>query len=126
MLVKSIVNFVDVINNVTKGVSAQSNNFNVCIHAMLKNGNAANRTELVVAQSKQARDAAGEKVRDTFTVRSANYSIGTGDSQASQVLQVLRILGFAEYEKGKRGAPAVLNQYGINMLSRAYLKLQDK
>lgn len=124
--VKTVVKIIDVIKNVSQGLSAKSNNFNCCINAMLQNGNTASRSELIVAQSAKARDGFAGKVRDGFTVRSSGYSIGTGNSQASQVLQVLRVLGFADYNKGEREGIATMREYGFNMLSRAYLKLETE
>ena len=93
---------------------------------MLHNGNSASRSELVIAQSAKAREAIAHKARESFAVRSSGYSIGTGDSQASQVLQVLRVLGFADYNKGERDGVATMREYGYSMLSRAYLKLEEK
>lgn len=121
--VKTIVKILDVIKNVSQGLSAKSNNFNCCINAMLQNGNTASRSELVIAQSAKAREGIAHKARESFAVRSAGYSIGTGDSQASQVLQVLRVLGFADYTKNERNGVATMREYGYAMLSRAYLKL---
>lgn len=122
--VKTVVKIIDVIKNVSQGLSAKSNNFNCCINAMLQNGNTASRSELVIAQSAKAREGLAGKVRESFNVRSNSYSIGTGDSQASQVLQVLRVLGFATYNKGERDGVATMKEYGFNMLSRAYMKLE--
>lgn len=124
--VKTIVKIIDVIKNVSQGLSAKSNNFNCCINAMLHNGNTASRSELVIAQSAKAREGLAGKVREGFNVRSSSYSIGTGDSQASQVLQVLRVLGFATYNKGEREGVATMKEYGYSMLSRAYLKLETE
>lgn len=124
--VKTVVKILDVIKNVSVGLSAKSNNFNCCIQAMLHNGNVASRSELVIAQSAKAREAIAHKARESFAVRSAGYSIGTGDSQASQVLQVLRVLNFAQYNKGERDGVATMREYGRDMLSRAYLKLEEK
>lgn len=124
--VKTIVKIIDVIKNVSQGLSAKSNNFNCCINAMLHNGNTASRSELVIAQSAKAREGLAGKAREGFAVRSSSYSIGTGDSQASQVLQVLRVLGFAQYNKGEREGVATMKEYGYSMLSRAYLKLETE
>lgn len=124
--VKTVVKIIDVIKNVSQGLSAKSNNFNCCINAMLHNGNSASRSELVIAQSAKAREGAAHKARESFSVRSSGYSIGTGDSQASQVLQVLRVLGFATYTKAERNGNAELKPYGISMLQRAYMKLETE
>lgn len=124
--VKTIVKIIDVIKNVSQGLSAKSNNFNCCINAMLHNGNTASRSELVIAQSAKAREGLAGKVREGFVVRSSGYSIGTGDSQASQVLQVLRVLNFAQYNKGEREGVATMREYGRDMLARAYLKLETE
>lgn len=124
--VKTIVKIIDVIKNVSQGLSAKSNNFNCCISAMLHNGNTASRSELVIAQSAKAREGLAGKVREGFAVRSNSYSIGTGDSQASQVLQVLRVLGFADYNKGERDGVATMREYGYSMLARAYMKLETE
>lgn len=124
--VKTIVKIIDVIKNVSQGLSAKSNNFNCCINAMLNNGNTASRSELVIAQSAKAREGIAHKARESFSVRSSGYSIGTGDSQASQVLQVLRVLGFAQYNKGERNGNAELKEYGVSMLARAYMKLETE
>lgn len=124
--VKTVVKIIDVVKNVSQGLSAKSNNFNCCIQAMLRNGNTASRSELVIAQSAKAREAIAHKVRESFVVRSSSYSIGTGDSQASQVLQVLRVLNFAQYNKGEREGVATMREYGRDMLARAYLKLETE
>lgn len=124
--VKTVVKIIDVIKNVSQGLSAKSNNFNCCIQAMLHNGNTASRSELVIAQSAKAREGLAHKAREGFVTRSLSYSIGTGDSQASQVLQVLRVLGFADYNKGERDGVATMREYGYSMLSRAYLKLETE
>lgn len=124
--VKTIVKIIDVIKNVSQGLSAKSNNFNCCINAMLQNGNTASRSELVIAQSAKAREGLAGKVREGFQARSLSYTIGTGDSQASQVLQVIRVLGFADYNKGERDGVATMKEYGFSMLSRAYLKLETE
>lgn len=124
--VKTVVKIIDVIKNVSVGLSAKSNNFNCCIQAMLRNGNTASRSELVIAQSAKAREGLAHKAREGFVVRSSSYSIGTGDSQASQVLQVLRVLGFADYNKGEREGVATMREYGRDMLARAYLKLETE
>lgn len=118
--VKSIVKVCDVIKNVAQGVTAKSNNFNDCIRAMLKNGNHATVSELIVAQSNKARESFAGKCRESFACRSGGYSIATSSSQASQVRQVLKVLGFADVQKGKREDDANLNEYGILMLTRAY------
>lgn len=124
--VKTVVKILDVIKNVSVGLSAKSNNFNCCIQAMLQNGNTASRSELVIAQSAKAREGLAHKAREGFQARSLSYTIGTGDSQASQVLQVLRVLGFADYNKGERDGIATMREYGYSMLVRAYLKLEEK
>lgn len=118
--VKTIIKIVDVLRTVTQEVTPRSNNFNVCIQAMVKNGNSANISELIVAQSSKAREGLAHKVRDTFSARSSGYTIGTGSSQASQVRQVLRVLGFAEAHKGKKDDSASLTAYGLNMLKPVY------
>jgi hypothetical protein len=119
--VKTVVKVIDVIKNLAQNVSAKSNNFNICLQAMLHNKNSASLSELIVSQSKQARETAAHSMRETFTVRSASYSTGTASSQASQVRQVLNILNFASVQKGKRN-DTELNEYGIKTLSTVYLK----
>lgn len=123
--VKVVVKVVDVMRNVAQGMKAKSNNFNLCVQGMLKNKGAATRTDMVCMQSAKAREIKGAKASEGLTARSGSYSIGTADSQSSQVLQVLRIMGFASVTKGARDNAAVLNDYGRELLTEAYSTLAD-
>lgn len=123
--VKVVVKIVDVMRNVAQGMKAKSNNFNLCVQGMLKNKGAATRTDMVCMQSAKAREVKGSKTSEGLTARSGSYSIGTADSQSSQVMQVLRLMGFADAQKGVKDKPAVLNDYGREVLAAAYATLAE-
>ena len=88
------------------------------ILTLLNNDGHASVREMVFSQSKSAR-AAGDlfAVRESFKSENARYSIGTGNSQVSQVRQVLNVFGFFEgFIKGGRGNDPQLNEYGFAVL----------
>jgi hypothetical protein len=118
--VKTICRIVDVIVKIAQGIPAEHNIFNDAVRAMLKNQNKASIAEMVIANSKSARETSAFKIRESFTCRSGSYTIGTSKAQVSSARQVMRIMGFATVIKGKREDVAELNAYGIKMLQRAY------
>lgn len=119
--VKTLVKVADLVVSIAQGIKPRDNNMRITLAAMLKNGNRATVREILVAQSNAIRESGGVgSVRENFTVRSANYSAGTGSSQGSQTRQVLRILALADVQKGKRDDDAVLNEYGQAVIGKLF------
>ncbi|WP_297478349.1 hypothetical protein [Ferrovum sp.] len=122
MQVKSIVKLADIVRALAQGIRPTSNNLCVAISALLHNGNHANIKELIVAQSRAARETDMMNVRSDYQARSATYTIGTASSQTGQVRDVMRVLDFATVNKGKRNDDLILNEYGLKVLGAVFGK----
>lgn len=117
--VKSIVKIARVIQAFAlKSGTHLDNNTRVGIVGLLVNDNHSTVREMVFTQSKAARrDADLFAVRESFKTQGANYSPGTGNSQASQVRQVLNGFGFFDgFIKGQKGNDPKLTEYGQKCL----------
>ena len=122
MQVKSIVKLSDIVRAIAQGIKPTSGNLNIALSAMMNNANHANVKELIVSQSKAARETDLTNIRSDFQARSASYTVGTASSQTGQVREVMRVLNLATVTKGKRNDDAKLTEYGLAMLAKVYPK----
>lgn len=74
---------------------------------------------ITACQASLSRRVECEGLREQIKSR-ASYTTGTASSQTGQVRDVLRVLGLAEVNKGKRGDVFKLNQARMNVLREIF------
>jgi len=113
---KSVQKIIDLMRAVAQGIKPTDNNLRIVIEGMLQYDDHLTVKECCAVQSRNVqRDELSTGIRDNVTAK-ARYTVGTASSQAGQVRDVLRILGLATVQKGKKGDDATLNEYGREVL----------
>lgn len=113
---KTVQKVVNLMHALAGGTTDKMSSYTLqVLRAALDNGG---NLSLTGAQASLSRRVARPDA-EVLTSR-ANYSVGTASAQSSQVRDVLRVLGLAEVNKGKRNDTFKLNEGALSKLREVF------